>query len=157
MPILDDMPNPKKVAPSKVAEYIRLCYIEGMTRAQSYIQAVNPDALKLEVRTRYNHINALEARDDFQALKDMVMEEDTQDLLRRSSTAQRKALSLLMDTLDAAQQAVRENPTDPKTLASASSILKGLGSAFQATQATENDSERMLEARRARAAKVIAG
>ena len=96
-------------------------------------------------------------RADFQDLKNMVMEEDQKDMLLRSSSAQRKAHELLLNTIESANAAVLENGDDPKTLQAAAGVLKTLMPAFQAINVTVNDSSRNEAHLKARAARVISG
>ena len=150
--------SPKKVSASKVCDYIRSAYLDGKTRIMSYAETIDPNVYKAQYRYQYELIEKLESRDDFQDLKTMVMEEDQKDMLLRSSSAQRKAFDLLMSTIEAAQQGVKDNPSDPKVLQAASTVLKTLAPAFTAIQDDNRDnSVKRVEARRARAAKVISG
>lgn len=150
--------SPRKVSPSKVCNYIRAAYLDGKTRIMSYAETIDPNVYKAQYRYQYELIEKLENRDDFEDLKSMVMEEDQKDMLLRSSSAQRKAFDLLMSTIEAAQASVKENPTDPKALQAASTVLKTLAPAFTAIHDDNRSPDtKRLESRRARAVKAISG
>ena len=148
---------PSKVSPNKVCGYIRSAYLDGKTRLSSYAENIDPNVYKAQYRYRFELIDKLERRDDFDDLKTMVMEEDQKDMFIRSASAQRKAFDLLMSTIEAAQQSVSESPADPKTLQAATTVLKTLAPAFQAINQEPDDNRRRVVDRKARAAKVISG
>lgn len=152
-----ELANPDKVSPNKVCDYIRDAYLNGKTRLKSYAENVDPNIYTKAYGYRYKIIAKLEDRADFQDLKNMVMEEDQKDMLLRSSSAQRKAHELLLNTIESANAAVLENGDDPKTLQAAAGVLKTLMPAFQAINVTVNDSSRNEAHLKARAARVISG
>lgn len=149
--------SPRKVSPTKVCEYIRGAYLDGKTRLAAYAEAIDPNIYSANYRYRFEIIAKLEDRDDFEDLKQMVMEEDSKDMLLRSSSAQRKAFDLLMSTLEAAQESVKSNPDDPKVLQAASGVLKTLTPAFQAINQEPDRQPRQVAGRRARVAQIIGG
>lgn len=153
-----ELANPGKVSPNKVCEYIRDAYLNGKTRLKAYADNVDPNIYSKAYGYRYKIIQKLEERPDFEDLKMMVMEEDQKDMLLRSSSAQRKAQELLLNTIEAASDAVKNAPDDPKTLQAAAGVLKTLMPAFQAIESGSHTDKARNEARlRARAARVISG
>ena len=152
-----ELANPKKVSPTKICEYIRSAYLDGRTRISSYAEHIDPNLYLAAYEYRFELIKKLEARPDFDDLKNMVMEEDAKDMLLRSSSAQRKAFDLLMSTLEAAQESVKSNPSDPKVLQAASGVLKTLTPAFQAINKEPEPERRKVGGRRARVAQIIGG
>lgn len=149
--------NPLKVSPTKVCDYIRKAYLDGKTRLTSYAESIDPDFHKAAYRYKFELIYKLESRPDFEELKTMVMEEDSKDMLLRSSSAQRKAFDLLMSTLEAAQASVKSQPDDPKVLQAASGVLKTLTPAFQAINKEPEPDRKKIGSRRAKVAQIISG
>lgn len=148
--------QPRKVSPTKVTNYIRSAYLDGKTRLYSYATEIDPNVYQAPYRYQFELIAKLEARDDFEDLKSMVVEEDQKDMLLRSSSAQRKAFDLLMSTIEAAQQAVTDNPTDPKALQAASGVLKTLAPALSTISSSdEAPDKKRIVARKARVAKAL--
>lgn len=151
--------NPDKVAPSKIAEYIRRTNIDGIARITAYQETIDPNIKKAPVPQRYNYINRLEGRADYVAIKEFVLEEDQKDMILRSQTVRAKAFDLLMDTLEAAQRGVKENPDDAKMVSAASGVLKSLAPILTGIQGKEEVEEKPKlqenDRLRIRAAKVV--
>ena len=156
MGINDEYVNPKKVSPNKVCEYIRAAYLDGKTRITAYSENIDPNLHRANYRYRFELINKLEDRHDFEELKTMVMEEDSRDMLLRSATAQKKAMELLLNMIDKANENIMEHSDDPKLFSASISVAKAIAPVL-AVAGGKNDSERVAAGKRARAAKVING
>lgn len=149
--------NPKKVSATKVCDYIRGAYLDGKTRLTAYSESIDPSLYKAAYRYRFELIEKLESRDDFEDLKAMVLEEDAKDMMLRSSSAQRKTFDLLMATLEAAHKGIEENPDDPKMLQAASGVLKTLAPTMQAINKDEDPGKKRIAGRRAKVAQLVGG
>lgn len=137
--------NPDKVAPSKVADYIRRVHIDGIARSTAYEECVDPRAKEIKLAQRYTYINRLESRPDYENLKQFIMEEDQKDMILRSQTVRNKALELLMSTLESAHKGVIENADDPKMLSAASGVLKSLTPILTAVQGPQEEEPKKLD------------
>lgn len=152
----DEYVNPKKVSPNKVCEYIRAAYLDGKTRITSYAENIDPNVHRANYRYRFTLVDKLEHRPDFEELKTMVMEEDNKDMLLRSATAQKKAMELLLNMIDKANENIMKHSDDPKLFGASISVAKAIAPVL-AVAGGKNDSERVAAGKRARAAKVING
>lgn len=118
--------NPKKVSPTKVCDYIREVFLNGKPRRDSYFKCIDAELAGANYRYQFDVINELEARLDFEDLKTMIMEEDQNDMLRRSSTMQKKSMQLFMDLLDKGIAIANDPSSDDKELAVANNIVKSI-------------------------------
>jgi hypothetical protein len=96
------------IAPSRVAEYIRAIYIDGEKKYDAFERYIDPLARKVDYKNVTQYYRALEKRPDWAELKDMILKEDEEYMLRRSGTLQRKAMNVLMNTIAAAEKAVAD-------------------------------------------------
>ena len=77
-------------------------------------------------------------------------------MLLRSATAQKKAMELLLNMIDKANENIMEHSDDPKLFSASISVAKAIAPVL-AVAGGKNDSERVAAGKRARAAKVING
>ena len=146
-----------KVSQAKIADYLRDVYVNGKTRVTSYAENIDPSIYELspkEIQTKLDWI--AKGRKDFEELKEMVIAEEQERMMRRSGLMQQKALELLVSTVDAAQRLVEAEEVDPKAVTSAAGVIKTLMPAFETIAGAKTDRGGASDAeRKARVSKVL--
>lgn len=145
-----------KVSQAKIVDYLRDVYINGKTRVTAYAENIDPSIYELrptEIQAKLDWLPT--GRPDFAELKEMVLSEENERMLRRSGLMQQKAMELLVSTVDAAQRMVQEEDADAKTVAAAAGVIKTLMPAFETIASTNKDTGASQTQRKSRAQKVI--
>lgn len=127
------LPSPSKVSDSKVYEYIKKMEIDGLPRVRAYAEAIDPGIYDLAPqqisKTLDNFKLYCKSYDD---IKEMVLAEQQDWALRRSAAVQDKAMNLLTNLLDKANEIATNPDADAKELSQAVSMLKTIMPAFTA-------------------------
>lgn len=124
---------PSKVAASKVYDYIKMVETQGVTRIKAYAKCIDPEIYNFtpsQITSRLDYFqNNYKGFDDIKA---MVLQEEKDWMLRRNSTLQNKALDLLSNLMDKANEIATDPNADAKDLNVAVSTLKSILPAFTA-------------------------
>lgn len=146
-----------KVSQAKIADYLRDVYVNGKTRVSAYAENIDSSIYSLDPKSIQNKIDwVAKGRDDFEELKEMVISEEQERMLRRSSLMQQKAMELLVSTVEAAQRRVQDEEASPKDITAAAGVIKTLMPAFESIANVKNENTGISAAdRRARARSVI--
>lgn len=146
-----------KVSQGKIVDYLRAVYVDGKTRAAAYAENIDPSIYSLTPQEIQDKIDwVAKGRKDFEELKEMVIAEENERMLRRSGLMQQKALELLVSTVEAAQRRVEDPDADPKDITAAAGVIKTLIPAFESIASAKNNNTGPSEAeRKLRARKVI--
>ena len=147
-----------KVSQGKVVDYLRAVYVDGKTRTAAYAENIDASIYELtpkEIQSKLDWVS--KGREDFEELKEMVVNEENERMLRRSGLMQQKAMELLVSTVDAAQRLVSEEDVDAKAITSAAGVIKTLMPAFEviAGKGSGDEGGASPAERKARARKVI--
>lgn len=145
-----------KVSQRKISEYIRDVYINGKPRIVAYAENIDPTIYSLESESARNKLDSVSRdRDDFKELKDMVLKEDREHMLRRSGLLQRKSMELLISTIDAAQRALDDGGGDPRAISSATGVLKTLMPALEAVNRKDENYDSVSPEKRKNRARLV--
>lgn len=147
-----------KVSQAKIVDYLRDVYVNGKTRTVSYAENIDPNLYSYTPEEIQAKIDWLpKGRDDFTRLKEMVLAEENERMMRRSGLMQQKAMELLVSTVEAAQRRVSDEDATPKDIMAASGVIKSLMPAFETIAGAGGNKESGASAadRRSRARKVI--
>ena len=122
-----------KVATSKLYDYIKKVEIDGLPRIRAYAEAIDPAIYDLTPEQVANKLDYI-SRDypPYKEVKEMVLAENKEWALRRSGAIQNKALDLLGNLLDKANEIATDPNADAKELNIAVSTLKSIMPAFNA-------------------------
>lgn len=127
----DFLPAPKKIAQKKVYDYIRKIEVDGLPRVRAYAEAIDPRIYELTPNKIADKLDALrQQRGDFKELEEMVRAEQADWILRRSAVIQDKAVELLANLIDKANDLASKPEADVKELNTAISTLKTIMPAF---------------------------
>lgn len=122
---------PSKVSQQKRYEYIKKIEVDGYPRIRAYAEVIDPTIYDWAPRNAGEKLNYLkEAWPDYEQIREMVLAEQAEWNLRRSSAAQDKAMELLNATLDKAIELVKDPETDVKGFQAAVATLKTIMPAF---------------------------
>ena len=122
-----------KTAPSKVYDYIRKVEIDGYPRVRAYAEAIDPMIYDLTPSQIGDRLDYLQTHyPGYKELKESVLAENKDWSLRKSVAIQNKAVDLLNNLLDKANQIATDPNTDVKELSTAISTLKAVMPAFTA-------------------------
>lgn len=124
---------PSKVAASKVYDYIKMVETQGVPRIRAYAKCIDPEIYNFtpsQITSRLDYFqNSYKGYND---IKEMVLQEDKDWMLRRNSALQNKALDLLSNLMDKANEIATDPNADAKDLNVAVSTLKSILPAFTA-------------------------
>ena len=125
--------RPSKVAASKVYDYIKKIETQGIPRIRAYAECIDPEIYNMnpsQITSRLN--NFQNSYPGYNDIKEMVLQEEKDWMLRRNSTLQNKALDLLSNLMDKANQIATDPEADAKDLNVAVSTVKSIMPAFAA-------------------------
>lgn len=127
----DRFPRPSKISQAKLYEYIKKVELDGYPRIRAYAETIDPEIYKLEPSKAIDRLDSLkERRADYDDVKAMVLAEQEDWILRRSSVIQDKAVNLLANLIDKANELATKPDADVKELNTAVSTLKTIMPAF---------------------------
>ena len=124
---------PSKVSASKVYEYIKMVETQGIPRIKAYAQCIDPEIYNFtpsQITSRLDYFQ--NNYKGFNDIKEMVLQEEKDWMLRRNSALQNKALDLLSNLMDKANEIATDPNADAKDLNVAVSTLKSILPAFTA-------------------------
>ena len=136
------LPIPSKIAPSKIYDYIRKIEIDGYPRVRAYAEAIDPAIYDLQPGQITDKLDYLRDHyDGYSEIRESVLSEQKDWNLRRSGALQNKALDLLSNLIDKANEIATDPDADAKQLNVAVTTLKSILPAFTAVgQSTSGDS-----------------
>lgn len=130
------LPVPSKIADSKVYDYIKKIEIDGLPRVRAYAEAIDRHIYDLTPQEISKKLDYFKGHcPNYDNIKEMVLAEHQDWALRRSAVVQDKAMNLLNNLLDKANEIATNPEADAKQLAQAVSMLKTIMPAFQAVGA----------------------
>lgn len=128
-----------KLSQSKVYDYIKKVEIDGLPRVRAYAEAIDPAIYDLQPESMRKRLDRLkEDYPNFAEIKEMVLAENKDWALRRSGAIQNKAMDLLSNLLDKANEIATDPNADAKDLNVAVSTLKSIMPAFTAIGEKKN-------------------
>ena len=122
-----------KVAPAKIYDYIKKLEIDGLPRVRAYAEAIDPKIYDLNPVQMAHKLDDI--RRDYPAYEDireMVLAENRDWALRRSGALQNKAVDLLSNLIDRANEIAQDPNADAKELNTAINTLRSIMPAFTA-------------------------
>lgn len=125
--------TPSKVAASKVYDYIKMVETQGVPRVKAYAKCIDPEIYNFtpaQITSRLDYFQS--SYKGYKDIKEMVLQEEKDWMLRRNSTLQNKALDLLSNLMDKANEIAQDPNADAKDLQVAVSTLKSILPAFTA-------------------------
>lgn len=131
--------RPARIPQSKRYEYIKKIEVDGYPRLRAYAEVIDPkvyDLTPMEMHSRIAYLK--KAWPDYEELREMVLAEQAEWNMRRSSVAQDKAMELLNCTLDKAIELVKDPESDTKAFSAAVNTLRTIMPAL--TSVTQKDS-----------------
>lgn len=129
-----------KLSPQKLYNYIKAIEIDGLPRIRAYAETIDPaiyDMAPVDAVRKLDYIK--ESRKDYNDIRDEVLAERAEWNLRRSAALQNKALDLLSNLMDKANEIAKDPAADAKELNTAINTLKTIMPAFQATTAPRTE------------------
>lgn len=146
-----------RVSQAKIADYLRAVYVDGKTRIAAYAENIDSSIYSLEPKEIQNKLDWVsKGRRDFEELKEMVVSEEQERMLRRSGLMQQKAMELLVSTVEAAQNLVTHEDATAKEVTAAAGVIKTLMPAFETiANSSKVDTGASAAERKARVRKVI--
>lgn len=149
------LPIPTKIPASKMYEYIKKIEVEGLPRVRAYAEAIDGHIYDLEPEVISKRLDYLRANHPlYNEIREMVLSEQKDWALRRSSALQGKALDLLSNLIDKANEIATNPDADAKDLNVAVSTLRSIMPAFTAV-GNKTTMETRSTDRKARASKFI--
>lgn len=135
-----------KLSQSKVYEYIKKIEVDGLPRVRAYAEAIDPAIYDLQPESMRKKLDRLkEDYPNFDEIKEMVLAENKDWAMRRSGVIQNKAMDLLSNLLDKANQIATDPNADAKDLNVAVSTLRSILPAFTAVNEKANMSTRVVD------------
>lgn len=135
------LPLPSKISEEKMYNYIKKIEIDGLPRVRAYAEAIDGgiyDYSPSDIGYRLDYIK--QSYKGYDELREMVLAEQQEWSLRRSAAVQDKAMSLLNNLLDKANEIATNPESDAKQLSQAVSMLKTIMPAFTAVGGKRDDS-----------------
>lgn len=127
------LPIPSKIAESKMYDYIKKVEVDGLPRVRAYAEAIDGAIYDLSPREIDQKLDYLKRNyKGYNELREMVLAEQQDWALRRSAAIQDKAVNLLTNLLDKANEIATKPDADTKELAQAVSMLRTIMPAFNA-------------------------
>lgn len=149
----DFLPAPSKIAQKKIYDYIKKIEVDGLPRVRAYAEAIDPRIYELPPNKIADKLDAVRTyRSDYKELEEMVRAEQKDWILRRSAVIQDKAVSLLANVIDKANELASKPETDVKELSAAIATLKTIMPALTVNNNNNTDNS---NDRKARASKFI--
>lgn len=146
---------PSKISEQKMYEYIKKIEIDGYTRVRAYAEVIDPAIYDMTPSAINHKLDYLRTSwKGFDELREMVLAEQKDWSLRRSSMIQDKAVNLLANLLDKANELATKPDVDAKELNMAISTLKTVMPAFTAVGNNANQDTNTTD-KRARASRYI--
>lgn len=141
----------KKLSQDKVYEYIKKVELDGLPRVRAYAEAIDSHIYECNPETMRKKLDYLAKEyPNFKEIKEMVLAENQEWALRRSGAIQNKAVDLLSNLLDRANEIAQDPEADAKQLNMAVSTLKSIMPAFTAiSQKTTMDTNLVDKTKRA--------
>lgn len=150
--------NVRNIGDSKLFEYIRAIHVEGSTRAAAYAKYINSNIYSMTPDQIRRRLDTLKNHPRYDEIRDIVLAEEQDYILRRSATLQNKAMELLVSTMEAAQRRITSDDSDSKDIQAAATVIKSLMPAYQAiNQPREDPNAASPSQRKNRARMVING
>lgn len=122
-----------KLSQEKLYNYIKAIEVDGLPRVRAYAENIDPtiyDMNPVDAVRKLDYIK--ESRVDYNEVREQVLAERADWNLRRSAALQNKALDLLSNLMDRANEIAKDPSTDAKQLGTAINTLKTIMPAFQA-------------------------
>lgn len=133
------LPRPSKISDEKVYNYIKKLEVDGLPRVRAYAEAIDPAIYDLAPGQIEERLESFKRHSkNYNSIKEMVLAEQKEWSLRRSAVMQDKAMNLLNNLLDKANEIATNPDADAKQLAQAVSTLKTIMPAFTAIGAKNN-------------------
>lgn len=131
--------KPGKLSPAKVYNYIKLIEVDGYPRIRAYAEAIDPLIYELTPTQACDRLDYLkENYKGFNDIRESVLSEQQDWSLKRSAAAQNKAMDLLVNLLNKANEIATDPDADAKDLNVAVSTLKSVMPAFSAMAGKQN-------------------
>ena len=125
--------RPKKLSQAKLYEYIKKQEVDGYPRVRAYAEAIDEKIYELTPLQQKKAIDYLrESREDYDLVKEAVLSENNDQIMRKSAVVQQKAIDLLNNVLDRANAIASDPNTDAKELNTAVQTLKTIMPALTA-------------------------
>ena len=122
-----------RISPQKVYDYIKKLEIDGYPRVRAYAEAIDPEIYNLtpeQISSKLDYFKRNYA--GYDDIKETVLAEHNDWNMRKSAAIQNKALDLLGNLLDKANQIATDPNADAKELNMAVNTLKSIMPAFTA-------------------------
>lgn len=143
-------PRPSKIAPMKIYEYIKKIEIDGYPRVRAYAETIDPKIYDLAPGQITDKLDYLRDHyDGYNEIRESVLAEQQEWNLRRSGALQNKALDLLSNLIDRANEIAKDPETDAKQLNVAVTTLKSILPAFTAVGAAKESAPGANKTKRA--------
>lgn len=129
-----------KLSQEKLYNYIKAIEIDGLPRVRAYAENIDPaiyDMTPVDAVRKLDYLK--ESRVDYNEVREQVLAERADWNLRRSAALQNKALDLLSNLMDRANEIAKDPKTDAKQLGAAINTLKTIMPAFQAVNAPRTE------------------
>lgn len=128
-----------RVAQSKIYEYIKKLEIDGLPRVRAYAETIDPAIYDLNPTQMARKLDGVRRYyPNYEEIREMVLAENKDWALRRSEAIQNKALDLLGNLLDKANEIAKDPNADAKELNVAVTTLKSILPAFSAVNNKAN-------------------
>lgn len=122
-----------RIPPQKVYDYIKKLEIDGYPRVRAYAEAIDPEIYNLTPTQISNKLDYFKRNyDGYDDIREAVLSEHNDWNMRKSAAIQNKALDLLSNLLDKANDIAKDPDADAKELNMAVSTLKSIMPAFTA-------------------------
>ena len=146
---------PSKIAPSKIYDYIKKIEIDGYPRVRAYAEAIDNSIYDLTPSQITDKLDYLQRNyKGYADIKASVLAEQNEWNLRKSGAIQNKAIDLLSNLLDKANEIATDPDADAKDLNVAVSTLKSILPAFAAMSNKQPQQVEVVD-KKARASKFI--
>lgn len=133
------LPVPSKISQEKVYNYIKKLEIDGLPRVRAYAEAIDSHIYDLPADKIGEKLDYFKANyKGYDDIKEMVLAEQQDWALRRSAAVQDKAMNLLTNLLDKANEIATKPDADAKELSQAVAMLKTIMPAFTAVGNRQN-------------------
>lgn len=122
-----------RIPPQKVYDYIKKLEIDGYPRVRAYAEAIDPEIYNLtpeQISSKLDYFKRNYA--GYDDIRETVLAEHSDWNMRKSAAIQNKALDLLSNLLDKANQIATDPEADAKELNMAVNTLKSIMPAFTA-------------------------
>lgn len=122
-----------RISPQKVYDYIKKLEIDGYPRVRAYAEAIDPEIYNLtpeQISSKLDYFKRNYA--GYDDIKETVLAEHNDWNMRKSAAIQNKALDLLGNLLDKANQIATDPNADAKELNMAVNTLRSIMPAFTA-------------------------